>query len=177
MEYTITQTNQQAIIDLFTATFSDSEGEAEGKAIGGLVEDLLTNTDLDDLMVYTASEEGQLVAAILLTRLTFDCDVNAFLLAPVAVSTASQGKGVGQGLINHALKALSGQEVELVFTYGDPRFYSKVGFEQVMQQQYPAPLPLSYPHGWLAQSLTQQPLDAIGGQSHCVAAFNKPEFW
>lgn len=177
MEYATTLTDQQALIDLFTATFGDSEGESEGQAIGGLVKDLLLNTVADDLMIYTASEEGKLVAAILLTRITFDSDANAFLLAPVAVSTTSQGKGIGQSLIHYALQSLRQQHVELVFTYGDPAFYHRVGFEPVTQQQYPAPMPLSYPHGWLAQSLTRQPLSSIEGKSYCVVAFNKPEFW
>jgi len=60
--------------------------------------------------------------------LTFESEVNAFLLGPVAIHTSYQGKGIGQKLINFGLNTLKENGVELAFTYGDPNFYSKVGF-------------------------------------------------
>ncbi|WEM45065.1 N-acetyltransferase (plasmid) [Photobacterium sp. DA100] len=171
------QSQSEAIIQLFTQTFSDSEGKDEGAVIGKLIKDLLKTTDSNDLFVFIAAEENRLVGSILFTRLTFETDKAAFLLAPVAVSTQSQGKGIGQTLIKTGLAALKQHGVDLVFTYGDPNFYSKVGFECITEQQFTAPQPLSYPHGWQAQSLTAQPLGTIAGSSSCVAAFNAPELW
>ncbi|WP_143093039.1 GNAT family N-acetyltransferase [Celeribacter neptunius] len=54
-----------------------------------------------------------------------------FILAPVAVATAQQGKGLGQRLISHALQALLDREVDVALTYGDINFYSKVGFAHI----------------------------------------------
>ena len=65
----------------------------------------------------------------------------------------------------------------LALTYGDPNFYSKVGFGVVSEQVVPAPLKLSYPEGWLAQSLVGDEIEPIAGKSYCVEAFNKPEIW
>ncbi len=40
-----------------------------------------------------------------------------------------------------------------------------------------APLKLTYPEGWLAQSLVSDEIEKIAGNSYCVKAFNKPEIW
>ncbi|KHT64228.1 acetyltransferase [Photobacterium gaetbulicola] len=178
MYYSIYETSQsETIIELFTQTFSDSEGQNEGKVIGQLVSELLASTKNEDLFTFVARDENEIVGSILFTRLTFESDKTAFLLAPVAVSTKSQGKGIGQALIKTGLDTLKQHGVDLVFTYGDPSFYTKIGFERITEQEFKAPLPLSYPHGWMAQSLTEQPLAAIAGSSSCVEAFNKPELW
>ncbi|AJR05161.1 N-acetyltransferase [Photobacterium gaetbulicola] len=178
MYYGIYDNSQcEAIIQLFTQTFSDSEGSNEGAAIGKLVEDLLNTTDSSDLFVFVAAKEDKLVGSILFTRLKFETDKAAFLLAPVAVSTQSQGKGIGQALIRYGLETLKQRGVEIAFTYGDPNYYSRVGFERITEQEFKAPLPLSFPHGWQAQSLTEQPLEAIAGSSSCVTAFNAPGLW
>ncbi|MCK5334537.1 MAG: GNAT family N-acetyltransferase, partial [Gammaproteobacteria bacterium] len=64
-----------------------------------------------------------------------------------------------------------------VFTYGDPKFYSKVGFSLISEKLVKAPLTLTYPEGWLAQSLVGDEIEAITGSSYCVEALNKPEYW
>lgn len=92
------------------------------------MEDLLTTTDSKDLRVFVASENGQIIGAIIFSRLMFESSINAFILSPVAVQTSYQRKGVGQGLINYGLAVLKENGVELAFTYGDPGYYNKVGF-------------------------------------------------
>lgn len=47
---------QDEIRLLFTKTFSDSEGRAEGEVIGGLVFDLMTETKKDDILGFAAAE-------------------------------------------------------------------------------------------------------------------------
>ena len=100
-----------------------------------------------------------------------------FLLSPVAVATAHQGKGVGQRLIAHGLDALRREGVEIAVTYGDPAFYGRVGFVPVSEMDLPAPQPLSQPQGWIAQSLTDAPLTPLLGPARCVAAFDDPALW
>jgi len=36
---------------------------------------------------------------------------------------------------------------------------------------------LTYPEGWLAQSLLSDEIQPILGNSHCVEALNKAEYW
>jgi len=87
--------DKEEIKQLFTRTFSDSEGPSEGLLIGNLACDLLTSTDPQDYYCYVATENEQIAGCIIFSRLTFESDVNAFFLAPVAVHTSCQGKGTG----------------------------------------------------------------------------------
>ena len=80
-------------------------------------------------------------------------------------------------MINFGLDTLKKDGVELALTYGDPNFYSKVGFYVITEQVMPAPLKMKYPEGWLAQSLIGAKIEPIAGKSHCVEELNKPELW
>jgi len=167
-----------AIIALFTRTFADAEGEKEGALIGALVRRQLSDTPEDDLTVFLAIDAGALVGASVFSRLVFDHDPRTvFLLSPMAVATERQGEGIGQALISHALQALRADGADIAMTYGDPAYYGQVGFKPVSEDFAPAPLALSQPQGWLAQSLTPAPLTALAGPSRCIAALNDPALW
>ncbi|MCX7554362.1 N-acetyltransferase [Marinicella sp. S1101] len=167
----------QAKVDLFTIVFSASEGAAEGELIGQLVADMLQQTAAKDLSGFVAVEGDVLAGGVLFSRFKLPVNKTAFILSPMAIATDQQGKGLGQALINHGLVALKAQGVEVLLTYGDPNYYQKVGFEVISQDFIEAPQPLSYPDGWLAQSLTDQPLLPMPGKTRCVDALNRPEFW
>lgn len=99
------------------------------------------------------------------------------MLAPVAVHPAFQGRGIGQALINYAKSELKQQAVDVLVTYGDIDFYSKVGFALVSERVLPSPMPLSYPQGWLAQSLKGHEIEPITGSAECVEVFRNPVYW
>ncbi len=174
---TYKSSNIEEIKQLFTQVFSDSEGQAEGELIGNLTYDIMTATDTQDLYGFVASENEQIIGCIFFTRLTFENGVNAFILSPVAIHTNYQGKGIGQKLINFGINQLKESGVRIVFTYGDHNFYSKVGFKLITEKIAKAPLKLTYPEGWLAQSLVSDEIEPIAGDSSCVEAFNKPKIW
>jgi predicted N-acetyltransferase YhbS len=161
---------------LFFNTFTDSEGAEEGISVSGLVATILSTTDPAQVEVYTASD-SQLEGAIIFTELSTSSTHKAYLLSPVAVATSQQGKGVGQALINFARQELADKGVELLFTYGDPSFYSKVGFSQLDNTQIVPPELLSYPHGWLGQSLSSIDINQLRTTMTSVAAFNDPSLW
>lgn len=167
-----------AITDLFVRTFSASEGPEEGRAVGALAADLMATTGEDDLRVYVARNAEGIAGCIMFSRLTFaGDDRTVFLLSPVAVDPALQGRGVGQRLLRHGLDDLRARGVDVAVTYGDPAYYGKVGFSPVTEAKVPAPMPLSHPHGWIAQSLTERPLDPLRGPSRCVTALGNPAIW
>jgi putative acetyltransferase len=171
-------THAESIAELFASTFTASEGAEEGALIGALVRRLIAETAREDLRVFTAWEDGAHVGGIFFTRLTYEGDPRTvFMMAPVAVATAHQGKGIGQRLIAHSLDALRREDVDIAVTYGDPAFYGLVGFEPVSAADLPAPQPLNQPQGWIAQSLTEAPLTPLRGPAHCVAAFDDPALW
>ncbi|NHX28161.1 N-acetyltransferase [Escherichia coli] len=162
---------------LFAETFAASEGADEGEVIRAFVADMLATTPAPDLHVFTALDEGAPVGCILFSRLRYDDTRTVFILSPVAVRPGHQGRGVGQGLITHGLGALRDSGVDYAITYGDPAYYTRVGFAQITQDFAPAPLPLSQPIGWLGQSLSETAPAPFAGPSHCVSALNNPGLW
>lgn len=169
---------KRAIIDLFAATFTASEGPDEGVLIGGLVRDLLADTPSADIRVFCAEDEGQVIGAAAFTRLTFSEDPRSVvLLSPMAVSTERQRQGIGEALLAHALASLRSEGIEVAITYGDPNYCGQVGFMSIIEDQVRAPLPLSFPHGWLGQSLTEQQMPSLQGPTVCVSALNRVDVW
>jgi len=172
------EVHAEAIASMVTASFTASEGPGEGALIGTLARRLIAETPTGDLRVFTAWEDGAPVGGIFFTRLAYEGDPRSiYMMAPVAVATAHQGKGLGQRLIAHGLAALRQQGVDIVVTYGDPAFYGRVGFKPVSESDLPAPRPLGQPHGWMAQSLTEAPLTPVRGPARCVASFDDPALW
>lgn len=167
----------QEVIKLFTDVFSDSEGKEEGQVIGQLVAELVSTTGSKDLLGYLGISEARIIGCIFFSRLTLSSGKTAFILSPVAVSSHEQGKGLGQQLINFGVQQLKKHCVELVFTYGDPNFYSKVGFEKIGEDVVKAPKELTYHEGWLAQSLNNDGIASEIGVARCVRALNKQEYW
>ena len=167
----------EEIKQLFLRVFSDSEGQEEGSLIGSLVLDIMTSTGAQDIYGFIATENDQIIGSIFFTRLAFENSENAFILSPVAIHTNHQGKGIGQNLINFGIKHLKENGIRLAFTYGDPNFYSKVGFRCITETIAKAPFELSQPEGWLCQSLVGDEIKPIAGNSRCVEALNKAEYW
>ena len=172
-----TSGHSQEVIKLFTDVFSNSEDQKEGQVIGQLVAELIATTDSNDLLGYIGISDDAIIGCIFFSRLTLPSGKIAFILSPVAVATRYQGKGLGQQLINFGIQKLQSHGVELVFTYGDPNFYSKVGFVKISEDVVKAPKKLTYPEGWLAQSLNNESITPEVGVAKCVGALNKQEYW
>lgn len=174
-EYNLSDSEE--IEKLFTEVFSKSEGQSEGLLIGKLTHNLMNSTEPKDIYGFIAKKNSKIIGSIFFTRLTFKSEINTFILSPVAIHTDYQGQGVGQKLINFGINYLKENGVELIFTYGDPNFYKKVGFKPISEKVAKAPLELKYPIGWLCQSLVGREIEPIAGNSYCVAALNHPEYW
>jgi putative acetyltransferase len=166
------------ITQLFIQSFTDSEGQAEGEVIGAVVRRFLEHTPASEKRVFITVEGEKVVGGVFFSRLSFEASkINTWLLSPAAVATSMQGQGMGQALIRYAHDHLRKEGVQQVVTYGDINFYSKVGYRAITERLIPAPLPLSYPEGWIAQSLDGSPMLPIIGKSYCVEALNQADLW
>lgn len=167
---------EEIIVNLFSETFTSSEDAQEGALIGSLARSLLSDTPPNDLHVFTSWDGETLVGAAIFSRLTFENDNrNVFVLGPVAVATDRQRQGIGQDLLRYSLDACRASKVvDIALTYGDPGFYTRIGFERIAEALICAPYPLQHPHGWLGQSLTKEPSTAIQGPANCVQALPTP---
>lgn len=170
--------HEAAIETLFRETFGASEGDEEGALIGNLAAALMRDTAANDLMVCMSWETDALTGAIIFSRLTYSDDSRSvFVLGPVAVAPTWQGQGVGQNLLRYGLEQLRAKGAQAVMTYGDPNYYSKVGFMPVSETDAAAPYALQYPQGWQGQSLEGTDFLPLRGTCTCVAAFDDPGFW
>lgn len=165
------------VIELFTSVFTSSEGEEEGKLISRLVSELAPLIDNKEIYCFGAYSQGLLVGSIFFTRLTFKGNHSVYMLAPVAVRTEYQGEGIGQSLINYGLEVMKDLFVATVVTYGDPSYYSRVGFQPLSEGVIKAPLELSMPIGWQGCSLTGKAIPVIDERPRCIEAFNDPIYW
>ncbi len=165
------------IESLFISVFTKSDGDSEGALIGSLSKELIAETDARDLFGCVAVDGEQIIGSIFFSRLTFEIDIDVFILAPVAVHNDHQGMGIGQRLINYGLQCLKDKGVALVMTYGDPNYYCKVGFHPVSEDIIKAPLELSQPEGWLGQSFVGDSVQPLPGRCSCVKAFDNPIYW
>ena len=139
---------------------------------------LIAETPAEKLRVFSAWEDDAILGGIFFTSLTYPNDPRTvFMMSPVAVATAHQGRKIGQRLIASGLEALRQEGVDIAVTYGDPAFYGRVGFKPVSEATLPAPQPLQQPQGWIAQSLKDAPLSPVRGPANCVAAFDDPALW
>ncbi len=167
------------LIALFKKTFTDSEGENEGALIAKLVDDFLTLPTKDgDLYVFIAQDDdARIVGGIIFSKLSFPKGESVFILSPVAVATDCHGKGIGQALINFGFETLRNAGVSVVATYGDINFYSKTGFAPISEDVLKAPFTLSYPEGWIAQSMLGGNIAPIEGTPTCLSPLDSPDLW
>lgn len=165
------------VIELFTEVFSESENKSEGQLIGNLVSELIATTESQDLIGFVATSADRIVGCIFFSRFSMPSEEVAFILSPVAIATSEQGTGIGQQLINFGLSHLKSLKVNLAFTYGDPNYYSKTGFNYISESIVKAPFELSQPQGWLAQSLDGSPIKTVHGLNSCVAALSNQKYW
>ena len=171
------KSKQKAVAELFASVFTSSEGDKEGRLIGKLSSELASNINNEETICFGVYKNESLIGSIFFTRLQFNEPTQVYMLAPVAVSTEHQGKGIGQALINYGLNELKKRFVNVAVTYGDPSFYSRVGFQALSENVIQAPLKLSMPFGWLGQSLTGEPIPTINDRPICVKEFNDPAYW
>lgn len=123
------------------------------------------------------SEQNQVIGSVIFSKLNFPNGENVHLLSPMAVATDYHGQGIGKGLIQFGLNMLKENGVESVVTYGDINFYSKVGFAPIKETIMQAPFALSYPDGWIAQSLLEDEIQPITGKPTCAESLNDSNYW
>ena len=178
MKYsTYKKSDKAEIHDLFVRAFTNSEGKTEGTRVGDLVLALMGESESPDVTGFVARDDGRIVGCIFFTSLYFEAPLQACLLSPVAVHADYQGKGIGQKLIGYGIGKLMNTGVEAIFTYGDPDFYTRVGFEPVSEYTVAAPYKLSRPEGWLCRSLDGAEIGPVPGIPRCVDAFKNPDLW
>ena len=91
----LAKSHKQEVTSLFTSVLTLSGGEKEGRLIGTLA------SELSSTLAHMKKSQS---LQQFFSRLRFNEPIRVYMLAPVAVSTQHQGKGIGQALINYPRK-------------------------------------------------------------------------
>ncbi len=100
-----------------------------------------------------------------------------YILAPLGVKPDYQKRRIGSKLIEYGLQQLSEMGVNVVFVYGDPKYYGRFGFSTDAAQQYTTPYKLQYPFGWQAIVLKEYAIEKWPAAITCVAPLCDPKLW
>ena len=155
----------------------DAFDESEGPVVAKLAVDLLADEAAQPASAFLAEEEGGVVGCIVFSPITLrgQDTVRCAILAPLAVASDFQRRGIGRALIRHGLVAMESQGVDLVLVYGDPSYYSRFGFTP--HHHVIAPYELQYPDAWMAYEITPGRIGNAGGIAECAAALRHPQYW
>ena len=135
----------EAIVSIYPLAFPDED-------LVPVLRDLLAEPDVALSLVATI--DGRVVGNVIFTECAVEGDdVEASLLAPLAVAPGSQRQGIGSTLVNAGLQRLKDMGIDSVFVLGDPAYYSRFGFSPDSQVQPPYPLPAEWYGAWQSQCL------------------------
>jgi putative acetyltransferase len=163
--------------DFIRKVHEDAFGEPEGKTVSRLAIDLLADKSALPLLSLVAINNETIIGHILFSAVKVDGikTPEAYILCPLAVAKAFQGKGIGTSLINYGLGILKERGAEFILVLGDPDYYSRTGFHCCHELK--APYELEHPEAWMALELTVGSLTKYKGLVQCADSLNSPIHW
>lgn len=153
--------------------------EGENEIVSKLALDLLSEKTTPQTISLVAAADGAIVGHIAFSPVTIDNHENflGYILAPLGVKPEYQKCRIGSQLIEYGMQQLSVLGVNVVFVYGDPKFYGRFGFSAEPAQQFTPPYPLQYPFGWQAVVLNECEIEKSPGTISCVTSLCNPKLW
>lgn len=110
---------------------------------------------------YTARIGTLLIGSVWLSPIRIG-EAKALLLGPVTVEPAFRDRGVGQALIERALKEAKDKGHRLVVLVGDEAYYDKCGFKRIPRGRAIMPGPVD-PARLLLAELTEGAFEGVSG--------------
>lgn len=162
--------------------------EVESEAFGSkeeadLVVRLLDDPSAKPLLSLLAFCDGKAVGHILFTKAQIEGhpkNLQAHILAPLAVIPEYQRQGIGGLLIREGLSKLLDTGSELVFVLGHKEYYPRFGFmPDAAKHGFPAPynIPAKHVDCWMVYVMGSGSVENITGRVICADELDKPELW
>ena len=110
-----------------------------------LVEKL--QSDGDDRISLVASVNDAIVGHILFSRMDVHAEgaaLHAIALAPVAVRSDWQGRGIGSQLIRVGIERAKAEGWQIIFLLGEPAYYRRFGFTTEAARPFASPYARAY---------------------------------
>ena len=153
--------------------------EVEREIVSTLAIDLLSEKTTPQTISLVAEYDDAIVGHIAFSPVIIENneDFQGYILAPLGVKPDYQRRRIGSKLIEYGMKQLSDMAVHVVFVYGDPKYYSRFGFNADAASQYTAPYKLQYRFGWQAIVLKECNFEKTPVAITCVTSLCDPKLW
>jgi putative acetyltransferase len=152
---------------------------AEAEQIADLSVRLLTEASDPQTLNLIAVCHGKVAGHVAFSPVFSNIDKQwtGYILAPLAVRPEYHKAGIDSQLVENGMERLSEQGVNMLFVYGDPKFYQRFGFSAEAAAGFLPPYALQYPFGWQAIVLHAAPTEGHTVQLSCVASLRDPGLW
>jgi len=153
--------------------------EGENEIVSKLAMDLLSEKTTPQTISLVAAADGAIVGHIAFSPVTIENHQNfqGYILAPLGVKPDYQKRRIGSILIEYGMQQLSVMGVNVVFVYGDPKYYGRFGFSAEAAHPFTPPYPLQYPYGWQANLLNEYEIEKPPVAISCVTSLCDPTLW
>jgi putative acetyltransferase len=131
--------------------------EGEKQIVSTLAVNLLSEETSPKTISLVAEADGAAVGHIAFSPVTVNNNKSwkGYILAPLGVKSEYQKRQIGSKLLESGMEQLSKMGVNVLFVYGDPKYYGKFGFNTDLASGYLPPYELQYPFGGRQLSLTK----------------------
>ena len=153
--------------------------EGEREIISKLAVNLLSEETTPQTISLVAETEGAVVGHVTFSPVTIGSDKHfqGYILAPLGVKPDYQKRRIGSKLIESGMQQLSRMGVDILFVYGDPKYYSRFGFSVDAAECYIPPYRLEYPFGWQGIALSECSARKSSIKIACVTSLCDPALW
>lgn len=166
-------------IQEITAVYHNSFPSEEADATCNLMCALTRGKSQPETFAIGYRKDGRLVGAVGFSPVYFEHEqsISGYILAPLAVHSDFQRQGIATRMIEHGKKILTEKGVDVIFVYGDPKYYERYGFVASLGELFIPPYPLEYPFGWQAMQLSKKTIKQAQYKFTCVPALSDPSLW
>jgi len=170
-----TSLDSEDIREVHLCAFSDGEKQK----VSTLAVNLLSEETNPETISLVAEADGAVVGHIAFSPVTITNNKSwsGYILAPLGVKPEYQRRQIGSKLIESGMDLLSKMNVNIVFVYGDPKYYGKFGFKADVASRYSPPYELQYPFGWQAIAFYEDVFTDSTVKISCVVSLSDPELW
>lgn len=152
--------------------------EEERDIVAKLASQLLSEEATPHIISLIAESNSNVVGHIALSPVKINQkNCQGYILAPLGVQPEYQNQSIGSQLIKNGIKMLTDMEVNILFVYGDPKFYGRFSFSADTASKYYPPYKIQYPFGWQALTLKECSYINKPVKIQCVDSLADPKLW
>jgi len=153
--------------------------EEERQMVAALAINLLSEETSPETIALVAEIDGKVAGHVAFSPVTIENNEswNGYILAPLGVKPEYQKRRIGSELIENGIDRLTRAGINILFVYGDPKYYCRYGFTADSASNFLPPYELQYPFGWQALVLNEGGSSNTAFSVSCVASLCDPRLW